>query len=148
MTEDKALQMFDLINERIFGWTIVLSISPDKGGRDGRTRRCRDADELFRDLILNQPDFDDLLACLIADGDPVLLWPESLREVVRFEIDHKVPRDLNEPTSAAGAASRVECGQDPLPDWLMQHGKAASIDEHPPFPARTPAYKAMMGGKA
>ena len=142
MTEDDALIWIDFMTNRIFGWDIVMAIDPKTGKCDGRTRRCRAAGELMRDIQFNMPRFPDLLAAVMADRDVVAMWPEHMRAVVRFRIEHKVPRDWNEPTSDVYRAGRKETHGEDWPDWLIEHGKPAAIEDHPEFPARSDIYNA------
>lgn len=141
MTEADALILMHFQDARIFGWDIVLAINPRTGRYDGRTRRSKEASELMRDLVFNRPSFDVLLQALKDEEDVVELWPEAMRETVRFRIEHKVPRDHNEPTSDVFRASMRDHQGEDWPEWLHDHGKGAAVEDHPPFPPRSERYR-------
>jgi len=140
MNKPDAYLFYDHLLNRIMGWDIVMAMSPETGRIDFRTRRSKEAMELMRDIILNNPKVDTVLACLEVDGDVTELWPEELREVVRFRIGHKVPREHNEPTNQHAVADRKEHGGAEYPDWLLAHGEPATVADHPPFPKRSALY--------
>lgn len=140
MTEDHALIWIDFLHCRLFGWDIAMAIDPKTGRNDHRTRRNREAGELMRDISFNMPSFEVLLAAVMADRDIVAMWPEAMRETVRFRIDHKVPRDHNEPTSDLHRAGKREHQSEDWPDWIVGHGEPATVDNHPPFPPRSELY--------
>lgn len=138
----------DFYDTRLFGWDIVMAMDPKTGRTDGRTRRCKEAGELMRDLIFNRPDFDTLLAAVREEQDIALLWPTAMQEVVRFRLAHKVPRDINEPTSNETVAKRLGIGHRDWPKWLLHHCAIASVDDHPPFPPRSDVYRSWEAGAA
>lgn len=142
MTEDDAMIWIDFMKNRIFGWDIVMAIDPKTGKSDGRTRRCREAGKLMRDIQLNMPRFPDLLAAVMASRDVAAMWPEDMQATIRFRIEHKVPRDWNEPSSDLYRAERMETHGEDWPGWLVGHGKPATIEDHPEFPARSEIYRA------
>ncbi|WP_299939446.1 hypothetical protein [uncultured Nitratireductor sp.] len=146
MSEDDIHCFADLMIGRIMGWGIPMSINPKTGYVDSRTKRARAENHLRQDILMNLPGYLKLTECLRTGGDVVELWPEELREVVRFRISHKVPRDCNEPTSDYSREAREESGNDPYPEWMMQHGTIATIDDHPPYPPKTQVYKCWQMG--
>ncbi|KHJ55130.1 hypothetical protein LA66_00110 [Aureimonas altamirensis] len=136
ISEDDALGFAQLINNRICGWTIVLGM---KDGRtDFRRKRARQAHHLMHDLLMNMPCLPAIVDAIQAGDDPVNLWPECLRETVRFQIEHKVPREENEPTSARNRRLRAEGFGCPIPSRFDDHGLQATIADHPPFPNPSP----------
>jgi hypothetical protein len=59
-------------------------------------------------------------------GRPVhTLWPADMQEEIALQINTKVPRCINEPTSAESIASMHEGGRTDwvLPDFLASHGR-------------------------
>lgn len=141
LTEAEALAFYDLMMARFFGWSLVLGMVDGK--TDFRRRQTKDAHGLFRDIFRARGPFLAELKALQNSEAIVELWPEEYREVVRFQIDHKVPRVENEPTSAHYAATMREGGRTDyeLPDFLKDHGASAAVDDHP-------AWQHLLAGRA
>lgn len=142
MTDDDALVWIEFLDARMFGWDVVMGIDPETGRTDFRTRRAKSATELQRDLWFNRPSLELLLQSVMAERDAADLWPETMRETVRFRMEHKVPRAPNEPTSDHYREMKREAGGEDWPDFVLSHGKPATVDDHPPFPPRSDLYNA------
>ncbi|WP_185982839.1 hypothetical protein [Aureimonas mangrovi] len=141
MSTAEAGAFHELILARLFGWSIALGPQDSKRGR--RKQALPSADALFRELFIAKPSWAVSLTAMTAGEDVVELWPERLREVVRFQIDHKVPRVENEPTSAHYAETMREGGRIDyaLPAFLADHGSTASVEDHP-------AWQHLVTGRA
>jgi hypothetical protein len=135
MTETEALAFYEMVFARLFGWTLALGAKD--GRRDYRLREAKQADALFRRLMIEGPSFDTQISTLMAGGDIIDHWPRDLQAVARFEIEHKVPWPNHEPTCVEFAESMIESGRTDyqLPELLAEHGKAATVEDHPPLPA-------------
>lgn len=143
MTEDEAIDFVMFMDERIRGWGTPLSVNPRTGYADFRTRAAKQNHVFTVDLALQGVSFADLLACVQRGGHYADLYPEPMRDVIRFRTDHIVPRDINEPSSALSIKHRAEYqGLPPLPEWILAYGKPATIADHPPYPEPSDAYKA------
>jgi hypothetical protein len=87
---------------------------------------------------MSMPDHDEFISTVMADQDPILLWPERLRDSVRFRLYHTVPRAINEPLSPECCEDRRDYqGMPPWPEFLKQFANPATWRDHPPFPPRT-----------
>lgn len=122
MTEEQAYQFLDFVSWRISGWEVV-----DRKKHHPRSKAANAVMARFRNIIMHQPTVDDFLAAAM-EGSPVhLLWPEDLRDEVERQINTKVPRAINEPTSEEFMQSMHEHGRAGwmLPDFLRDHGRDA-----------------------
>jgi hypothetical protein len=132
-TELKAYDLYEFIQKRIFGWTVVLGMNgADK--TDGRTKQRKVADRLFREAYLNCPHPDECVQRLLSGEDPETLWPEEQQDFVRFCLWHRVPREMNEPLSEVTFEHRPSDVR-VWPDFLLQYNKSARVEDMPPpFP--------------
>jgi len=129
MKKSDAYALYDLLFQRLLHWDIALACDNPRGRIDGRSKESRRSALLLRDLIGHMPSFDDLIAAIRKDQDPVELWPEPFRETVRFRLWHMVPRAMNEPLSEESKSrGRV------WPEFIRQYAKPATCADHPPFP--------------
>ncbi|UIK05027.1 hypothetical protein [Neorhizobium galegae] len=122
MTEAQAYLYLDFVAFRLMGWEVV-----ERMKHHPRSNAAKRSLESFRNLIGEQPPLDAFVAAAMA-GDPVhLLWPEHLRAEVERQINTKVPRAINEPTSEEFIRSMHEGGRTDwvLPDFLTNHGRVA-----------------------
>ncbi|HEV7436600.1 MAG TPA: hypothetical protein VGO22_17300 [Pseudorhizobium sp.] len=93
-SEDDLWAYREFLSSRLAGWMVVL----------GTNRAVR----LHTDLVQARPSFDRMKEALEAGSDVEDLWPEHLREIVRFQSRHIVPREINEPSSAQFGDRDVE----------------------------------------
>lgn len=143
MTEDEAIDFMMFMSERIRGWGTPLSVNPRTGFADFRTKAAKQNHVFLTDMALQQAGFENLLKCIQSGGHYADLYPEPMREIIRFRADHIVPREWNEPSSPVSIKHRAQYqGLPPLPDWILSYGKTASIDDHPPYPEPTDIFKA------
>ncbi|MGY5793683.1 hypothetical protein ACXHXM_26075 len=122
MTEAEAYLYLDFVGFRIFGWTVV-----DRKQHHPNSNAAKAVDKRFRDVIGSQPTVDAFVDAGMR-GEPVhLLWPAEMQEEVKRAIETKVPRTINEPTSAEFAEGMREGGRTDwlLPDFLKNHGRDA-----------------------
>lgn len=120
MTQAQAYQYLDFVGFRLFGWSIA---DGQKHHANSKARKAVDA--RFCEVIRRQPKLDEFVAAAMA-GEPVhLLWPEDLQEEVERQINTKVPRSINEPTSDEFIRGMHEHGRADwvLPDYLANHGR-------------------------
>lgn len=131
MTEQDAYDLLDFIQQRIFGWTIVMGCDNPSGRMDGRYAKVKAANRLFRDTFLFRSSFKDCAQALQNDEDPALQWPEQYRDFVRFCLWHRCPRTENEPLDDREGKWPQPRG---LPDFLRQYDKPATLADMPPMP--------------
>lgn len=140
MNEDDAWSFIALANARFLGWSVVLGIVD--GRTDFRTKQSRNAHDLMHDIMLSQPPTEAILNALVAGEDIADLWPECLRQTIRFQIGHKVPRAVNEPTSDYWRArSEQEKIGVPLTPAINDHGAIACVEDHPPIPPHSDVFR-------
>ncbi len=141
MIEEDAFHLYDFIQQRVFGWTVVLGSNNPHQRIDSRTNQGKLSDRLLREFFVLAPPADECLDRLASGETPENLWPESHREFIRFCLWHRVPRDINEPlieTTPEG------CGPARLwPDFLRQYDKVATLSDMPEPPPPSEEYKAF-----
>ncbi|MFI3904315.1 hypothetical protein [Ochrobactrum sp. S1502_03] len=143
MTEDDAIDFMVFMHDRIRGWGIPLSVNPRTGFADFRTKAAKQNNTFLTDMALQHAGFENLVKCIQNGGHYADLYPEPMRDIIRFRADHIVPREWNEPSSPVSIQQRAEYqGLPPLPDWILRYGKPASIADHPPYPEPTDIFKA------
>lgn len=142
MTEDDALLFYEMLDQRLSGWSIPLSMNPRTGATDHRTRQAKAEHVFMLDVSLNRGSLDETVAALMVGRCMSTVWPEPMREVIAFRLNHKVPRPINEPTSSISVALRAEIGNPRFPDWMLAHGIPAAAGDHPPYPEPSELYLA------
>lgn len=142
MNRSEAYLFYEMVDQRLFGWTTPLSFNPRTGHSDARTKNGRAAHDFFADMVLCRAnDIGAALDLIIAGKCLSEQWPKSMREVIHFRINHRVPRDENEPTSAVSIADRLERGLAPFPEWILAHGSPATVEDHPEYPSHSALFK-------
>lgn len=122
MTSDEAYLYLCICEFRFMGWEVA-----ERTKHHPNSSAAKRSFETFRDIIVNQPKPDFFVAAAMA-GEPVhLLWPDELHAEVERQINTKVPRAINEPTSEEFAKSMSQGGRTDweLPNFLKNHGKDA-----------------------
>lgn len=120
MTEAEAYLYLDFVAFRLMGWETVERIKHHPNSNAAKASFKR-----FRELILHQPKLDVFVAAAMA-GTPVhSRWPDNMQAEVERQINTKVPRIINEPTSSDFIADMHEHGRTDwvLPDFLRNHGR-------------------------
>ncbi len=122
MTQQQAYLYLDFVMARLQGWEVV-----DRTKHHHRSNAAKRISERFCDIVAAMPKPDAFFEAAMA-GEPVhLLWPEELRDEAEREINTKVPRAINEPTSPEFIKSMHDHGRTDwvLPDFLANHGRDA-----------------------
>lgn len=131
LTQEEAMAFHDFIHARLFGWNVAISSNNPRGMCDGRFTSTKIGDRLLREVFLNETDWRDSVTALMAGTEPARLWPEPLREFIRFCIEHRCPREINEPLSEEGHKRRTEMqGMPPWPDFLRKYDKPGDLGRH------------------
>jgi hypothetical protein len=128
MTEAQAYLYYELVGYRLFGWNIVR-----RGRHHSRSKAARAVDIFWRRSLDEGPEMDRFVI-LAKQGAPVhTLWPEDMQEEIARQINTKVPRSINEPTSAEFIASMHNSGRTDwvLPDFLASHGREPTVEGEP-----------------
>lgn len=121
MTRSQAYLYHDFCDFRIFGWEVT-----ERTLHHPRSKAARAITERWIETVRCSPDIDDFVKAAM-EGRPVHeLWPEHLRREVEFSINTKVPRTVNEPTSAEFIEGMHACGRTDwvLPHFLSSHGRS------------------------
>ncbi|CDN91782.1 hypothetical protein [Agrobacterium tumefaciens] len=141
MTEEEAMAFHDFIHARLFGWNVAISSNNPRGMCDGRFASTKIGDRLLREVFLNETHWRESVAALMAGTEPACLWPEPMREFIRFCIEHRCPREINEPLSEEGCAKRTEMqGMPPWPEFLRKYDKPATLADMPALPPPSEEY--------
>lgn len=139
--ESNAYDLYDFIQRRIFGWTIVLGMNgADK--THGRTKQRKLADRILRDAYLSCPKHRECVQRFLSGEDPETLWPEEQRDFIRFCLWHRVPREISEPLSEQKFEHRPDDGR-VWPDFLRQYNKSADVEDMPPPFPPSDVYRAV-----
>ncbi|AVH40631.1 hypothetical protein At1D1609_05790 [Agrobacterium tumefaciens] len=146
MTEEEAMAFHDFIHARLFGWNVAISSNNPRGMCDGRFTSTKIGDRLLREVFLNETHWRDSVAALMAGTDPACLWPEPMRDFIRFCVEHRCPREINEPLSEEGQEKRTRMqGMPPWPEFIHQYDKPATLADMPELPPESDEFKARFG---
>lgn len=122
MTKAEAYLYLDFCSFRFMGWETA-----ERPKRHPNSNAAKKSFENFRNIIGSQPKLEVFIAAAMA-GEPVhKLWPAEMQDEIERQINTKVPRTINEPTSAEFARGMHEGGRTDwvLPEFLKNHGRDA-----------------------
>jgi hypothetical protein len=142
MTKEEAYYFINFFQKRVLGWVIVMSMVPGRGKSDLRTRRTREWYAVLSDFFINTPSTDDLVKCVMGGGDFIALWPIEFREMLEFELRHRVPIEHHEPLSSH---TLEELGLERTPASLSRISLYVSEKDHPSAPSRSARYLQIHG---
>jgi hypothetical protein len=144
LSKADAMAFYDFLHQRLFGWNISISSNNPRGMIDGRCKSAKIGDRLLKDVFLNGPHWREFVAFAMDGRDPISLWPEQMQEFVRFCLNHRCLREINEPLSVGGLEKRTMCqGMPAWPEFLNRYDNTATLADMPTLPPASEIYRAM-----